>query len=101
MEEKTFFKNSKGENLCGLLSVIGKDKIAILCHGHSSGKNSPSFKTLVPILNAKGVSTFRFDFYGNTVMGKAMVSLKNRIFPKVLTIHCRRLNLLKTKVLKK
>ena len=65
MEEKIIFKNSKGENLVGLFSIINKDKIAILCHGHSSGKSNKSFQTIVPILNSNNVSTFRFDFYGN------------------------------------
>src|SRR3989344_668443 len=65
MEEKTIFQNSKGENLAGLLSDVGKDKIAVLCHGHSSGKHNKSFENLVPILNKKGISTLRFDFYGN------------------------------------
>lgn len=67
MEEKIFFENSKGDKLCGLLGTADeqKEKIAILCHGHSSGKNNKSWSTLVPILHAKGISTFRFDFYGN------------------------------------
>lgn len=65
MEEKIFFKNSKGENICGLLSIVGKDKIAVLCHGHSSGKNNKTYRTITPILNNQGISTFRFDFYGN------------------------------------
>lgn len=65
MEEKIFFKNSRGENLCGLLSAVSKDKMVILCHGHSSGKRNTSFEALVPILNNRNISTFRFDFYGN------------------------------------
>src|ERR1051326_2283201 len=65
MEENIFFNNSRGEKLSGLLADIGKTKIAILCHGHSSGKLNKSWTTLVPMLNAKGISTFRFDFYGN------------------------------------
>ncbi len=65
MEEKIFFKNSRDENICGLLSDVGKDKLAILCHGHSTSKNNKSWETLTPILNSKGISVFRFDFYGN------------------------------------
>lgn len=65
--KKVFFKNSKGNKLCGLLTVADADKgiIAILCHGHSSGKNSKSIATLDSELVSRGVSVFRFDFYGN------------------------------------
>ncbi|MEK7652311.1 MAG: alpha/beta fold hydrolase [Patescibacteria group bacterium] len=65
--EKLFFKNSKGDKLCGLLSVVGDDRdmIAILCHGHSSGKNNKTWQTLEPILLENNISVFRFDFYGN------------------------------------
>jgi len=65
MEEKIFFKNSRNEKLVGLLSIVGKDKVAVLCHGHSSGKNNKTFQAVVPVLNSQGISTFRFDFYGN------------------------------------
>ena len=65
METKINFKNSKGEKLVGLLADLSKEKVVILCHGHSSGKNNKTFETIVPILNKAGVSTFRFDFYGN------------------------------------
>src|SRR3989338_5645587 len=65
MEEKIFFNNARGERLCGLLSLVGEDKITILCHGHSSSKNNKTYDAMVPILNDARVSTFRFDFYGN------------------------------------
>ena len=65
--QKIFFNNSKGDKLCGLLSIpdSAKDMIAILCHGHSSSKNSKSWTALEPILLANNISVFRFDFYGN------------------------------------
>ncbi|TSC65287.1 MAG: hypothetical protein G01um101477_547 [Candidatus Doudnabacteria bacterium Gr01-1014_77] len=65
--EKIFFNNSKGDKLCGLLTISDpeKDMIAILCHGHSSSKNSKSWTALEPILSDKNISVFRFDFYGN------------------------------------
>lgn len=65
MEDKIFFTDSKGTELCALLADVGKDKIAILCHGHGTSKESKSWSAIVPILNAAGVSTFRFDFLGN------------------------------------
>ncbi|MBI2129769.1 alpha/beta fold hydrolase [Candidatus Woesearchaeota archaeon] len=68
MQEKLFFENSKGNKLCGILSnpTASKDRpIIILCHGFSSSKDSKTFVELEKILNEKGISTFRFDFYGH------------------------------------
>lgn len=68
MQEKLFFKNSKGSRLCGLLSHLSsskKDPIIILCHGFSTTKNSNTFIALERILHEKNISTFRFDFFGH------------------------------------
>lgn len=68
MREKIFFKNSKGDRLCGILSNPTKDKgksIIILCHGFSTSKNSGTYVSLEQILNKTDISTFRFDFYGH------------------------------------
>ncbi len=68
MEEKSFFKNSKGNNLCGIVSNPTSDKekpIIILCHGFSTSKNSHTHVRLQDILNKNGISTFRFDFFGH------------------------------------
>lgn len=68
MKEKLFFKNSKGNKLCGILSVPNEDKvqpIIILCHGFSSSKEGRTYLSLEDILNKKGISTFRFDFFGH------------------------------------
>jgi len=64
MKEKLFFKNSKGNKLCGILSSVNKDRIIILCHGFSSNKDTQTFPILEKIFN-KNISTFRFDFYGH------------------------------------
>ncbi len=66
MNEKIFFKNSKGDRLCGILSLVDKERsIVILCHGRTSSKNSHSILALEKKLNANDISTFRFDFYGH------------------------------------
>jgi uncharacterized protein len=68
MEEKIYFKDSKGNKLCGILSnpTENKDKpMIILCHGFSSSKNSSTYVALEDSLNKKEISTFRFDFYGH------------------------------------
>ena len=68
MEEKVYFKNSKGLNLCGILSnpTSSKEKpIIILCHGFSTSKNSHTYVKLQEILNKHQISTFRFDFFGH------------------------------------
>lgn len=66
--EKVHFKNSKGNNLCGVLSNPGLDKdlpIIILCHGFSSSKDAQTYKRLEEIFNNHKISTFRFDFFGH------------------------------------
>ncbi len=68
MKEKLFFKNSKGNKLCGILSnpTSSKEKpIIILCHGFSTNKDANTYMRLEKTLNDKEISTFRFDFYGH------------------------------------
>jgi len=68
MKEKLFFKNSKENDLCGILSNPTGDcvrPIIILCHGFSSRKEGRTYAHLEEILNKKGISTFRFDFFGH------------------------------------
>jgi dipeptidyl aminopeptidase/acylaminoacyl peptidase len=68
MKEKIFFKNSQGNRLCGILSdpTSQKEKpIIILCHGFSTSKEGRTYARLEEILNDKGISTFRFDFFGH------------------------------------
>ncbi len=68
MKEKIFFKNSKGNKLCGILSnpTSQKEKpVIILCHGFSTSKEGRTYIRLEEILNDKGISTFRFDFFGH------------------------------------
>ena len=68
MKEKIFFKNSKGDKLCGILSNQTNDNtrpIIILCHGFTSSKESPTYIKLEEIFNNNNISTLRFDFYGH------------------------------------
>ena len=68
MKDKIFFKNSKGNKLCGILSnpTSQKEKpIIILCHGFSTSKGGRTYVRLEEILNDSGISVFRFDFFGH------------------------------------
>jgi hypothetical protein len=68
MEEKIFFKDSKGNNICGILSNPNskmEKPIIILCHGFMMSKDSNTNTKLQNILNKENISTFRFDFFGH------------------------------------
>ena len=68
MSEKLYFENSKGDKLVGVLSNPSDDlsvPIIILCHGHSSSKDSKTFTSIEERLNNSGIASFRFDFYGH------------------------------------
>jgi dipeptidyl aminopeptidase/acylaminoacyl peptidase len=68
MKEKLYFENSKGNRLCGILSNPTEDRskpVIILCHGFSTSKDGRTYVRLEEILNAQGISTFRFDFFGH------------------------------------
>lgn len=68
MKEKIFFENSSGIKLCGVVSNPTDDKtnpVIILCHGFSTGKDGRTYIRLEDILNARSISTFRFDFFGH------------------------------------
>lgn len=72
MEEKVYFKNSKGDKLCGILVNSSGDKskpIIIIVHGFSSHKNKPKFVKLAKILFDLEISSFRFDVYGHGESG--------------------------------
>ena len=68
MKEKIFFKSRQGIKLCGILSnpTAEKEKpIIVLCHGFFRSKEGNTYVGLERILNEKGISTFRFDFFGH------------------------------------
>lgn len=68
MDQKLYFQNSKGNELCGLLSNSTGDisrPIIIFVHGFSSNKNTSNFVKLKDILDKDNIATFRFDVFGH------------------------------------
>ena len=65
MEEALTFRDRAGHRVSAILSAPpDSSAMVILCHGFLSTKNSTTNKTLTRLLNEKGISTFRFDFFG-------------------------------------
>lgn len=66
MEQTLSFLDPQGSRIAAVLSTpdTAADRVAVLCHGFLSGKRSSTNKTLTRILNAQGIATFAFDFYG-------------------------------------
>ena len=66
MEERLVFDDPRGHRVSAILTVpvSGTNRIAVLCHGFLSGKNSTTNKTLTCMLTERGIATFRFDFFG-------------------------------------
>lgn len=72
MKEKIKFSNSKGDKLVGILSDPDRERtytVVVLCHGFSTSKDGRTYTGLEEILNQKGITTFRFDFYGHGESG--------------------------------
>ncbi len=55
-----------GHRVAAVLAVPSEPttRLAVLCHGFLSGKNSTTNKTLTRLLLDRGIATFRFDFFG-------------------------------------
>lgn len=66
MEQDLSFSDPQGHRVAAVLTAPASetDRIAILCHGFLSGKRSATNKTLTRLLNAQGIATFVFDFFG-------------------------------------
>lgn len=68
MNDKTYFTNTKGNKLCGILSDPKDDNslpIIILCHGFTTSKDNATNTKLEEVLNENNIATFRFDFFGH------------------------------------
>ena len=67
MESAFSFLDTSGRRVASILTTPDgdTDKIAVLCHGFLSGKNSSTNKTLTRLLTDRGIATFRFDFFGH------------------------------------
>lgn len=107
MIQKIFFKNSKGNRLCGILSDQSKNtskSIVILAHGFASTKDSKSYLDLEEKFSRRAISTFRFDFHDHGESeGKfenlkvsqaaedilsAIAFLKNKGYQKIALVGC-------------
>lgn len=66
MEEALTFTDPDGHKISGVLAKPEKktDRIAVLCHGFLSNKNSKTNQALTAMLVPQGIATFRFDFFG-------------------------------------
>jgi alpha/beta superfamily hydrolase len=65
-EEKSIFSNQQGEELVGLLSMPNDHApIVIIAHGLGSSKDGSVYLGLQHGLNAHGIGSFRFDFFGH------------------------------------
>ncbi|MGH7206779.1 MAG: alpha/beta hydrolase family protein [Nitrospiraceae bacterium] len=66
IEQALTFKDPEGHTVSGVLasSPSTTDRVAILCHGFLSNKNSTTNKTLSTLLLEREIAAFRFDFFG-------------------------------------
>lgn len=66
MEQALTFADPAGRAVSGILASPqdGSDRLAVLCHGFLSNKNSSTNKALTALLVERGIATFRFDFFG-------------------------------------
>jgi len=66
VEHALAFKDSEGHRVSGILALPPShtNRVAILCHGFLSNKNSTTNKVLTSLLLEWGIATIRFDFFG-------------------------------------
>jgi hypothetical protein len=66
MEDALTFTDPAGHKISGILARPDKttDRLAVLCHGFLSNKNSKTNHALTAMLVPQGIATFRFDFFG-------------------------------------
>jgi uncharacterized protein len=66
MEEALKFHDRHGHGIAAVLYTPDKPttRLAVLCHGFLSSKNSTTNRTLTRLLNEQDIATFRFDFFG-------------------------------------
>lgn len=63
---KCFFKNQKGQKICGILDEPNgkKEKVVIIIHGYSTTKNGASARLMSEELTKRGVDSLRIDLNG-------------------------------------
>src|SRR5712692_4909501 len=66
MEEALTFTDPAGHKVAGILATPEEktDRIAVLCHGFLSNKNSKTNQALTALLPPQSIATFRFDSFG-------------------------------------
>ena len=66
MDEALTFRDPRGHQVAAILATPDRSthRLAVLCHGFLSTKNSTTNKSLTQLLHDRGVATFRFDFFG-------------------------------------
>jgi pimeloyl-ACP methyl ester carboxylesterase len=66
LEQTLAFPDPGGHQIAGILTTPGgTDRLAVLCHGFLSSKNSATNRALTGMLIPQGIATLRFDFYGH------------------------------------
>jgi len=67
LEQTLPFTDSSGHQISGILAdpAGGTDRLAVLCHGFLSNKNSATNRALTAMLLPQGIATLRFDFFGH------------------------------------
>jgi pimeloyl-ACP methyl ester carboxylesterase len=67
VEQSFFFHDRLGHRVAGVLAAPDRptDRLAVLCHGFLSHKNSTTNKTLALLLSDRDIATLRFDFFGH------------------------------------
>jgi len=80
-ETSLSFQDPLGHRIAAVLSSPSQltHRIAVLCHGFLSGKNSTTNTTLTRMLAERGIATFRFDFFGHGESDGAFRSLTNTL----------------------
>lgn len=64
--QKVFFKNSKGQRICGILEEPNRDRhrVVIIIHGYSTNKNRTSSLLMATELARRGINSLRIDLNG-------------------------------------
>src|ERR1700693_4699213 len=67
LEHTLPFTDPSGHQISGILAnpAGSTDRLAVLCHGFLSNKNSATNMALTGMLLPQGIATLRFDFFGH------------------------------------
>jgi uncharacterized protein len=65
MVEKIYFKNTHGQNICGVISILDTDTAILICHGLGEDKQDSPYFRLHDAFLRMGIATFRIDLLGH------------------------------------